>query len=57
MLLLRKLYSMLSGNLNGKETQKKRKGGVYVYINNWFTSLYSRNKYKIVKQLYSNKIN
>ena len=45
---------MLCGDLNGKEIQKGV--DVCVYKCKWFTLLYSRNKYDIVKQLNSNKI-
>ena len=48
----KELYSVLCGDLNGKEIQKKRR---YMYAYGWFTLLYSRNQYNTVKQLYSNE--
>ena len=45
------LYSVLCGDLNGREIQKK---GRYLYMYSCFTLLYSRNQHNIVKQLYSN---
>ena len=47
-----KLYSVLCGDLNGKEILK---GGRYRHTYSQYTLLYNRNSYNIVKQLYSNK--
>ena len=45
-------YPMI--NHNGKEYLKKECVCVYIYMYNWITLLYGRNKHNIVNQLYFN---